>query len=207
MSHKEKDWWGYGLTFLYIGIMIGIAVSKWNEVCDMKLNEIGDFLAGVFAPVAFLWLILGYIQQREELKQNTKELENQKEELKKQAEATEKLIEIEKRKLEPVFNFNINNRQTLNSAEKDAGLDWHWKWEMIIKNIGEIASEILVEERGWYKAYISKHNLGRNEDGIISFLTQDINDFIFGIKYKDINNITHSKEYKVENYKVRKYIP
>jgi hypothetical protein len=41
------------------------------------LNEFGDFLAGVFAPVAFFWLILGYMQQGKQLEQNTKALEQQ----------------------------------------------------------------------------------------------------------------------------------
>ena len=41
------------------------------------LNELGDFLAGIFAPVAFFWLILGYVQQGKQLDQNTKALEQQ----------------------------------------------------------------------------------------------------------------------------------
>ncbi|EEY93142.1 hypothetical protein HMPREF0026_00418 [Acinetobacter junii SH205] len=41
------------------------------------MNEFGDFLAGVFAPVAFFWLILGYMQQGKQLEQNTKALEQQ----------------------------------------------------------------------------------------------------------------------------------
>ncbi|GAA5181415.1 hypothetical protein GCM10023345_04880 [Acinetobacter kookii] len=40
-----------------------------------NLNSLGDFLAGIFAPVAFFWLILGYVQQGKQLDQNTKALE------------------------------------------------------------------------------------------------------------------------------------
>ncbi len=40
-------------------------------VCQIELNALGDFLAGIFAPVAFFWLILGYVQQGKRLDQNT----------------------------------------------------------------------------------------------------------------------------------------
>jgi hypothetical protein len=55
------------------------------------LNDWGDFLSGVTAPIAFLWLILGYFQQSEELRQNTDALLLQKRELERQAEETAKL--------------------------------------------------------------------------------------------------------------------
>ena len=46
-----------------------------------ELNEVGDFLAGVFAPLAFFWLVRGYYQQGEELRQNTQALKMQSDEL------------------------------------------------------------------------------------------------------------------------------
>lgn len=55
----------------------------------LSSNELGDFLAGVFAPLAFLFLFLGYKQnskalkiQSVELKQNTKALRLQVNEMK-----------------------------------------------------------------------------------------------------------------------------
>lgn len=47
----------------------------------MPLNELGDFFAGVFSPLAFLFLYLGYKQQGKELKQNTEALKLQAQEL------------------------------------------------------------------------------------------------------------------------------
>lgn len=46
-----------------------------------ELNAVGDFLAGVFAPLAFFWLVRGYYQQGEELRQNTQALKMQGDEL------------------------------------------------------------------------------------------------------------------------------
>ncbi|MEQ8326523.1 MAG: hypothetical protein RLO08_13185 [Parvibaculaceae bacterium] len=50
-------------------------LNLWhNQVGCMEANEIGDFLAGVFAPLAFLWLIAAVFLQREELSAQRKEL-------------------------------------------------------------------------------------------------------------------------------------
>jgi hypothetical protein len=52
----------------------------WNAVWSQP-NELGDFAAGFFAPLAFMWLIFGYFLQKtqldiqgQELKQNTEAL-------------------------------------------------------------------------------------------------------------------------------------
>ncbi|WP_369919770.1 hypothetical protein AB8E32_13935 [Marinomonas polaris] len=42
----------------------------------MGLNELGDYLAGVFSPLAFLWLVYGYFMQNKELKNQIIEIKN-----------------------------------------------------------------------------------------------------------------------------------
>lgn len=39
-------------------------------------NEFGDFLAGVFAPLAFAWLVVGVLVQKEELSQQLREFQH-----------------------------------------------------------------------------------------------------------------------------------
>lgn len=68
---------------LIFGLLIYI---KWQDAITMSLNEWGDFLAGATAPVAFLWLIIGYLLQRKELSLNTQALIDQAHELKVQNE-------------------------------------------------------------------------------------------------------------------------
>jgi hypothetical protein len=46
------------------------------EVPTLALNGWGDWAAGTFAPLAFLWLVLGYFQQGEELRLQARELRN-----------------------------------------------------------------------------------------------------------------------------------
>jgi hypothetical protein len=61
---------------------------KYDEFATLRLNEWGDFLAGVAAPVALLWLVLGYLQQGIELRQNTEALRLQYQELRSQVKET-----------------------------------------------------------------------------------------------------------------------
>ena len=80
-------------TALWVVIVVGVSFrGGTDEFVRMTPNEWGDFLAGLVAPIAFLWLILGYFQQGEELRQNTKALELQQKELQNQVEETRFLV-------------------------------------------------------------------------------------------------------------------
>ena len=72
----------------HAGIFVMIAVSifyiaaigflRGNDACELlrtgDLNELGDFLAGVFTPLAFGWLVYGYLLQSKELRLQREEL-------------------------------------------------------------------------------------------------------------------------------------
>ena len=60
----------------------------------MSPNEWGDFFAGVSAPIALLWLVIGYFQHGEELKLNTEALRLQQKELKQQVRETRNLVRV-----------------------------------------------------------------------------------------------------------------
>ncbi|WPC03311.1 hypothetical protein SBP02_10930 [Pseudomonas benzenivorans] len=73
----------------------------------MKFNEWGDFFAGVSAPLAFLWLVVGYFQQGEELGQNTLALKQQEralqlqvEELKQSVQQQKEMVKVTQEELE-----------------------------------------------------------------------------------------------------------
>ena len=75
------------IWFVVVGIII-----YWTEAktSNMTLNEWGDFLAGITAPIAFLWLIIGYMLQRKELNLNTQALQEQQHELSRQVDELSK---------------------------------------------------------------------------------------------------------------------
>ncbi|WP_037454339.1 hypothetical protein [Sinorhizobium fredii] len=81
---KRMNWLAFALvgTLAYtalIGFMLGWAKIQAFFVQTTALNEIGDFLAGVFAPIALVWLIAAVFTQRQELDETRDQFtENQK---------------------------------------------------------------------------------------------------------------------------------
>lgn len=87
------------LTIAIIAFFAVIVCLRWEEASALPLNNLGDLLAGVVAPIAFLWLAVGYFQQGEELRQNTAALIQQKRELERQVEETAKLAQFPRSRL------------------------------------------------------------------------------------------------------------
>lgn len=94
--------------------------TELREFIELELNAKGDFLAGVFAPLAFLWLVFGYYQQGRELKLNTEALRLQADELKNAVDEQKRLNEIHQENIthkhfevEPIFDVQITNKRYL----------------------------------------------------------------------------------------------
>lgn len=86
-TQKNKEWsdqlttyakWGTGIYFL---VLAGLLFGRYDQLWTKDINELGDFLAGAFGPVAFLWLVIGYLMQHSELRLNRVSIERQAEEL------------------------------------------------------------------------------------------------------------------------------
>lgn len=80
-KNKHWIWWFFGgyVAFVIFYSIFFIASEGKNYL--LPSNELGDFLAGVVSPVAFLFLILGYLQQKTVIEKNTEILSEQMEEL------------------------------------------------------------------------------------------------------------------------------
>jgi len=65
-----------------------------DEIRSLPLNELGDFLAGVFGPLAVLWLVLGYYQQGRELKISSQALVAQCVELSNSVSQQQRALEV-----------------------------------------------------------------------------------------------------------------
>lgn len=106
-------------VFYFMAVYLGglstylIIFTIWfaDYTTPMSLNEVGDFLAGAFSPIAFLFLYLGYRQnsealqiQADELRQSTEALQLQVAEMKESVEQQKLLGEIQKTELEERHN-------------------------------------------------------------------------------------------------------
>lgn len=89
---KLKNWIGGSITVVWVAGFVWYVLANWSKVAGMEPNALGDMLAGAFGPVAFLWLVLGYLQQGEELQQNTAALAEQANELRRQVKQQEALV-------------------------------------------------------------------------------------------------------------------
>lgn len=108
------------ITILYILITLFLAIiPSWDATFldkdgFIKLNDVGDALAGWVAPVAAGWFILAVFLQKQELQETREAFLNQVEETKhtvremKKAAASEKLRKLEKLNRKDILD-KINN--------------------------------------------------------------------------------------------------
>lgn len=146
--------YGVLLTLLYFFIL-GITILGLDLEPVSSWNELGDFLAGAFSPVAFLWLVLGYMQQQKELKQNTQALMLQAEELKGSVEQASNMVELTRDQLDfekikhsmevnkyvaeqrPCMELSLGGISTQKLNEKVTNV--------VLKNTAKTASNIFLE--------------------------------------------------------------
>jgi len=158
----------------FLGIYVFSQSNSYN--LPATLNELGDFLAGIFAPIAFFWLILGYIQQGKQLDQNTKALEQQEkalqlqiDEMKEGVKQQAELVNIQKTQyeeqqnlLEPRFIisdaevFNVLGSEVEKNFENNHLLNFNEnvfvKVILNLINFGEEVFDLKIKENG--KKYI-----------------------------------------------------
>lgn len=129
--NKRSSKFSVWMTILWLSGIFSFYIFELFERPE-SFNELGDFLAGVFAPVAFLWLIYGYFQNSEALqvqidemsdgvKQQRELVEQQKKQFMAQVKSQNPLLvtdnvsfeyicnEYNKSHLVILFNFNIKN--------------------------------------------------------------------------------------------------
>lgn len=84
-------WLGVVLTALWIGLglLYILEIPGPARFITQDADKIGGFLEGAFAPVAFLWLVIGFFLQHRELGANTRAIRGQYEALQRTAENAE----------------------------------------------------------------------------------------------------------------------
>lgn len=90
----RKFLFGLIASLVWFSVVTGLLFVDLEDTLEMKPNEWGDFLAGLTAPLAFLWLILGYLQQGDELRISNEALLIQAKELQNSVEQQRALVEV-----------------------------------------------------------------------------------------------------------------
>lgn len=88
-EHDWRIWFGLAVTVLWIvgGTWYVIEAMRENPGQSLSLDIVGSFLEGAFAPLAFLWLVLGLFIQQRELARHADELRRSSEQSEKQTQA------------------------------------------------------------------------------------------------------------------------
>jgi hypothetical protein len=83
-----RVWLGLTLTFGWLALGIGYLETTvgWDKFVKLRIDSLGNFLEGAFAPLAFLWLVVGYFLQKDGLERNTEALRHQLHEIQRSAE-------------------------------------------------------------------------------------------------------------------------
>ena len=91
-AYIPRDWrivFALILTFLWF-CFLWVYIARnvgWGSFLDLPIAEMGEFLEGAFAFLAFLWLVIGLFIQQSVLAQNNEELRRNNLHSEKQTEA------------------------------------------------------------------------------------------------------------------------
>lgn len=86
-----RVWFGLGSTvsWLWLGFLYIQSNIGWREFTRQPADALGSFLEGAFAPLAFLWLVIGFFLQQHELRRNNQAIRLQYEMMRRATEHAE----------------------------------------------------------------------------------------------------------------------
>lgn len=180
-------WVGSSITAIYLLGFTWFIYGRLPQLQTMELNNVGDFLAGAFGPIAFFWLILGFMQQGTELRISADALRMQADELKASVQQQTALVaaqqvslENHERSLEPLLALKYTGHTEI-EGEFYSGFS--------LSNFGNYCEGVYVSIDGVEKHPISLEPLYDKVER--SFLLNDMDGvfqkFILEVHYKTLS--------------------
>lgn len=213
---KQWQFWFVILYISFIALYTFGFISSEGENQLLSSNELGDFLAGSFAPLAFLFLYLGYKQQGKELKQNTEALLLQAQALQNSVDEQKALVQTAKDELDFLAAQHQENQKNLHRQLKNQQLQDELNSMPVIQfkfqgssnnnmstysiiNIGSpIINVCLIADQG--VSEITSHIAVLKTATIQQDLTISLNvrreDFSFKIKFTTVKGIEYEQTFK-----------
>lgn len=209
---KKLEFWGVLGTVIYLLIIATTVVFKFDGFLKLELNELGDFLAGAFGPVAFLWLVLGFLQQGRELRLSSDALQLQAQELKNSVDQQRELVEVTRAQVEADLE-NLKTVRQMRAKEikpffvADGGGGSHsgkqHELEFHIRNLGHAVTR-LEFDFGSRLSELNRslHVLNKNESTSFKVKFNDDDEEIDGWLAVEFLNADHEKGTAMFHYRV-----
>ncbi|MFE1967162.1 hypothetical protein [Acinetobacter baumannii] len=216
-------------TIIYLGMIIFYCILDVKGMKTLRPNEWGDFLAGFFAPLVFMWLIYGYHQQGKELSLQLEEVKNsviqqtkmvtlQQQEVEAKYFAAKPFLDISN----PLYKFDIEGGNTLiiDGKEEFQEAEEVLRLMFQLKNMGEVAKHITITDSNNAVLLDSNYEIKKDsntfivcyvDDDYISELLEkrelefylDINySDIYGKKYTDLAIVNFFEFYGNEDFQL-----
>lgn len=86
-----RTWFGLASTisWLWLGVLYIDANVGWERFATQPADALGSFLEGAFAPLAFLWFVIGFFLQQNELRHNNRAIRLQYDEMRRATQHAE----------------------------------------------------------------------------------------------------------------------
>ncbi len=165
---------GYFLSSCWILFFAFYYSRNFIAVNELQPNNLGDLLAGVFAPLAFLWLFVATLLQKKELEAQREELSLNRKVLALQAEELRNSVaqlKAQAQILEKQFKAQSQQQTLEDIRERIAGL-----CSILIVKVGGDSSRSTSGSVYRVNSFLSENGLREMQsDGNLTFLLEEIN--------------------------------
>ena len=198
---------GAAISIAYIVAMLAWAIAEHSNVLAMTPNEFGDLLAGIFSPLAFFWLVLGFFQQGDELRASVAALKLQGEELRNSVKQQKALVEVSTRQLEAEYDARRAAEATathqaqprfLSSVQINRDSSTSRTYRFKIENTGAPCSQLSVFAAGEEQTSAPFLPFGEKISFQIRTETDNLADFHGYVEYTDNLGIRRRQPFYVE---------
>ena len=149
MKHAGIFVMGALSIFYFAAILFLRGNDAWELLRAGNLNELGDFLAGFFTPLAFGWLVYGYLLQSKELRLQREELTLTRKQLGEQTELLQEQVIAAYQDSIPRLTLRIASLR-------------NW-WDWIVENKGGNAKNMELLNLNENQTVAEKNSLARGE--------------------------------------------